>query len=250
MIRQLFTSAGGVPEGRRTTDAAPFSVVLHAAAIGALLFFSSQKVASTDIRPPIPVYQPTAAPAAATPVAVVSLAPKPPKVGGAPKAPVAAPARAMSTPKPFVQPPEIPNTPPPDDHNDDPPAMGAPTNGAGPGCTGCAPGVGDPHGPGGDPSAVMPVSSTGVEAPRKVHDVLPKYPELARNIHLEGFVHVECVIGSDGKVRDARVASHSSPLFDADALAAVLQWTYTPPKYNGHPVSVLMTVSVHFHLRR
>jgi hypothetical protein len=43
MIRQLFANAGGVPETGRATGAAPFSLALHAVAIGAVLLFAQQK---------------------------------------------------------------------------------------------------------------------------------------------------------------------------------------------------------------
>jgi protein TonB len=251
MIRQLFASAGGVPEGRRTTGAAPFSLVLHAAAVGALLFFSSQKVASTDTRLPIPVYQPPVATAvpATTPEVRVSINTHP----RAPEHPAAAPKSAMPsvpTATPFVEPQEVPTG----IHNpvEETGPTPAPYGSQGPGCTGnCSstgtPGDPDGSGPGGG-EGVIHVVEASVEAPRKLHDVVPIYPEIMHKNRLSGVVHIECVIGPDGNVRDARVLDGNS-IFAASALNAVRQWVYTPSRYNGRPVSVIMTVTVRFVLK-
>lgn len=254
MIRQLFASAGGVPEGRRTTGAAPFSVVLHAAAIAGLLFVSSQKVASTDARPPIPVYQPPAATAvpATTPEVRVNINTHP----RSSEHPAAAPKPAMHsapTATPFVEPPSIP-----DGVQTEPPEPGptlAPYGSQGPGCTGNCSETGTPGGdpgatggPGGVDGGVIHVAEGGVEAPRKVRDVAPIYPELMRTARLSGVVHIECVIAPDGRVRDARVVDGNS-IFAASAINAVRQWVYSPSKYHGQPVSVVMTVTVRFVLK-
>ena len=39
----------------------------------------------------------------------------------------------------------------------------------------------------------------------------------------------------------------SVPLLDDAAIAAVLQWQYTPTLLNGVPVPVIMTVTVNFY---
>ena len=59
---------------------------------------------------------------------------------------------------------------------------------------------------------------------------------------------IEAIIDVDGRVQQARVL-RSAPLFDEAALAAVRQWVYTPSRLNGRPVSVVMTVTVHFRLK-
>jgi protein TonB len=52
-----------------------------------------------------------------------------------------------------------------------------------------------------------------------------------------------------GRVADARVLS-GHPLLDDAALDAVRQWRYRPTLLNGQPISVIMTVTVRFALRR
>ena len=81
--------------------------------------------------------------------------------------------------------------------------------------------------------------------PRKIKDVTPVYPELARSARVSGAVAIEATIGADGKVIDAKVV-RSVPLLDQAALDAVKQWEYLPTLLNGVPVPVLITVTVNF----
>ncbi len=97
-------------------------------------------------------------------------------------------------------------------------------------------------------SAPVRVGS-GVEPPRKLVHVPPRYPELAQRAGLEGTVELECVIDPSGAVARVDVASGPALLRPA-AVDAVRQWRYTPTKLNGIPVSVVMTVTVRFTLRR
>jgi protein TonB len=89
---------------------------------------------------------------------------------------------------------------------------------------------------------------SGIEPPRKLVHVPPRYPELARRAGLQGTVELECVIDPSGSVAEIRVANGPTLLRDA-AVDAVRQWRYTPTKLNGVPVSVVMTVTVRFSLR-
>jgi protein TonB len=89
---------------------------------------------------------------------------------------------------------------------------------------------------------------SGITSPRKVVDVAPIYPEIARAARAEGVVIIEATIDEHGSVTAARVL-RSVNLLDAAAVAAVRQWTFTPARLNGEPVAVIMTVTVNFHLR-
>ena len=86
-----------------------------------------------------------------------------------------------------------------------------------------------------------------IREPRKLVDVAPIYPEIARAARVEGLVILEATIDERGLVIDARVL-RSVPLLDAAALAALKQWRYTPTLLNGTPVRVLMTVTFRFSL--
>jgi len=81
--------------------------------------------------------------------------------------------------------------------------------------------------------------------PRKIKDVKPRYPQLARALQARGTVIIEITIGTDGKVQDTTV-THSVPELDQAALEAVRQWEYEPTRVNGTLVALIMTVVVNF----
>lgn len=86
-----------------------------------------------------------------------------------------------------------------------------------------------------------------IKEPRKLVDVAPIYPDIARAARVEGLVILEATIDERGSVIGARVL-RSVPLLDAAALGALKQWRYTPTLLNGTPVRVLMTVTFRFSL--
>jgi TonB family protein len=117
-------------------------------------------------------------------------------------------------------------------------------------CAGCGPGLGlgpDPAGPGTGDGPVR-MSEHSIAAPRRISADGLRYPPIAISAGLSGDVEIDCVIGPDGRVRDARLLT-GNPVFRRAALDAVRQWIYTEPKLNGRPISVLLTVTVHFRLR-
>jgi periplasmic protein TonB len=87
------------------------------------------------------------------------------------------------------------------------------------------------------------------EAPRKIADAHPIYPEVARSARVQGTVVLEAVIDTAGRVTQLKVLT-SVPLLDQAALDAVRQWRYSPSMYRGVPVSVLMTITVRFTLQQ
>ena len=116
-------------------------------------------------------------------------------------------------------------------------------------CNNC--GIGDPVPPPPPPPPPPRNVHVGgdIKPPRKVVDVAPVYPSLARAAGVEGIVILEAVIAEDGTVRDVRVL-RSVQLLDDAAAEAVRQWRFTPTLLNGQPVSVVMTITVGFKLRR
>jgi TonB family protein len=86
-----------------------------------------------------------------------------------------------------------------------------------------------------------------IKEPRKLKNVNPSYPEIAKQARVQGVVILECTIGSDGRVQEVKVL-RGIPLLDDAAVDAVRQWVYTPTLLNGVPVPVIMTVTVHFKL--
>jgi len=98
------------------------------------------------------------------------------------------------------------------------------------------------------PVAAAIRAGTGISEPRKIHDVLPLYPEEARMARVQGTVILDVTLDEGGLVRDIRVLKPLAEGLTEAAIAAVKQWRYEPSRLDGEPVSVLMTVTVTFRL--
>lgn len=212
-----------------------FSIAAHAIAVCAAII---APLLATDELP---------APRTATEfVEVVPIAPPPPPPS-APRrtTPPTAPPRADVAPLlvPDGVAPELPIEP----ANDAPPVDGGIISFGN--CDTC--GAGDvvpPPPPPSPPPALIRHVGGDIKPPRKVVDVAPVYPPLARAARVEGLVILEAVIAEDGSVRDIRVL-RSVQLLDAAAEEAVREWRFTPTLLNGEPVPVVMTITVAFTLR-
>lgn len=86
-----------------------------------------------------------------------------------------------------------------------------------------------------------------IKEPRKIRNVSPVYPEVAKQARVQGVVVLECVISPSGRVSDVRVV-RGIPLLNDAAAEAVRGWSYSPTLLNGVPVPVIMTVTVNFRL--
>ncbi len=86
-----------------------------------------------------------------------------------------------------------------------------------------------------------------IKEPKKVTNVNPSYPDIAKQARVQGIVILECTISPQGKVTDVKIL-RGIPLLDQAAVDAVKQWVYTPTLLNGVPVPVIMTVTVNFKL--
>ena len=86
-----------------------------------------------------------------------------------------------------------------------------------------------------------------IKPPTQLNKVAPVYPLIAQSARVSGIVILEALIGTDGRVQDAKVL-RSVPLLDQAAIDAVRQWQYTPTLLNGVPTPVVMTVTVTFTL--
>jgi TonB family protein len=75
-----------------------------------------------------------------------------------------------------------------------------------------------------------PASAAPATPPRVLHVQQPVYPDLAARRGIEGRVVLEFALGTDGRVRDARVVSADpAGVFDDSALAALRGWRFAPP---------------------
>jgi protein TonB len=177
-------------------------------------------------------------------------APPPPPPPPAPRAAVTPriQPRAVTTNNQFVAPVEVPQEIRPEEGLDLGVEGGVPggVEGGVPG--GVVGGVvgGLPDAPPPPPQAAVRVGGQ-IKEPKKLKNVAPVYPDIAKQARVQGVVILECTISPQGKVSDVKVL-RGIPLLDQAAIEAVKQWVYTPTLLNGVPVPVIMTVTVNFKL--
>lgn len=98
------------------------------------------------------------------------------------------------------------------------------------------------------PKAVTPQRvriSQGVSQGLLIHKVMPEYPSMAREAHVQGTVVLQAQISKDGHIEKLKALSGPEMLKNA-ALEAVRQWRYKPYYLNGQPVEVDTVISVNF----
>jgi TonB family protein len=82
---------------------------------------------------------------------------------------------------------------------------------------------------------------------RIIHQVMPEYPELARQAGVQGTVVLDTVVSVEGVVTQVKFVSGPEALSQA-ARDAVRWWRYEPYFVNGQPATVETTVAVDFRL--
>ena len=82
---------------------------------------------------------------------------------------------------------------------------------------------------------------------RIIHQVMPEYPELARQAGVQGTVVLDTVVSVEGAVTQVKFVSGPEALTQA-ARNAVRWWRYEPYLVNGQPATVETTVAVDFRL--
>ena len=116
-------------------------------------------------------------------------------------------------------------------------------------------GLGDGDGPGLGPGSGGGVGGgpyrpgSGVEPPRLLREVKPRYSEEARRANVEGDVVLEVIILADGSVGQVVVRRSLGYGLDARAVEAVQQWRFSPATRQGVAVDVIVEVAVEFVLR-
>lgn len=93
--------------------------------------------------------------------------------------------------------------------------------------------------PGEEPQFREPVAVKTVEA---------VYPEVARKARVQGVVIVEFVVGTDGRVTQARIVKPLPMGLDTAAVDALKRWEFKPALRNGIPVEVSSTMTFTFRL--
>jgi len=132
--------------------------------------------------------------------------------------------------------------------------LGVPSGtGDGPGVTG---GTGEaslnitPPAPPVRPPQERPVwKGEAVQEALLVNRVVPVYPEIARQMRIEGTVRLQAVIRRDGAVQSLEILS-GQPMLAKAAVAAVREWRYRPTLLRDEPVEVETFITVIFTLTR
>lgn len=88
-----------------------------------------------------------------------------------------------------------------------------------------------------------------IREPRKLVEVRPTYPEIARKARIEGVVILELTVDRQGTVRDVQVLRGLPMGLTEAAVEAVRQWRYEPTLLSGRPIEVLIVVTVNFRLQ-
>lgn len=256
MFEHSLIDLGAKSSPRRRWLSLPIAVGLHVVGLSAFALASYWNVGS------VPEPQ-------LTEVFTVSLPIPPPPGGGGqkPKTPVQTIKKetVQQAPDKPVQPNanNVPDKPPTaaavnnvaQDLPSGPASDGPKGIGEGPGPGG--PGIGGPGGPGvgSDPGPGLVdkaplVFSFGMTKPEIIHQVQPRYSELARRAALQGAVIVEAVIDELGQVTHVRLIRGLPMQLDLAAMDAIKQWRFKPALLDGRPVKVFYTLTVNFTIQR
>jgi TonB family protein len=88
-----------------------------------------------------------------------------------------------------------------------------------------------------------------VKEPKLLTRVLPEYPTVAKEAHIEGDVVVKTTIDPKGNVVNMQVVSGPAML-RGPALVALRRWKYEPSTLNGQPIAVQLQVTLKFSASR
>jgi TonB family protein len=90
---------------------------------------------------------------------------------------------------------------------------------------------------------------SNIPVPKKMRDVRSQFPDEAKAVGLEGVVIMEIWVDETGRVTNARMV-RGIPMLEEAAVAAVMQWRFTPVIVDGKAVPVRMTITHNFTLQR
>jgi TonB family protein len=87
-----------------------------------------------------------------------------------------------------------------------------------------------------------------VKPPRALYTPEPEYTDVARYVKFQGVVVVNMIVGTDGRVHQARLIRVIGLGLDESALEKLNSWKFDPSTREGRPVAVEMNVEVAFNL--
>jgi protein TonB len=97
------------------------------------------------------------------------------------------------------------------------------------------------------PPGVPVLVGGAVQSAKLIKQVVPAYPQPARQMRISGTIHLLGIIAKDGTIQRLQVLS-GHPMLRQAALDAVSQWVYGPTILNGQPVEVEAPIDVIFTL--
>jgi TonB family protein len=97
-------------------------------------------------------------------------------------------------------------------------------------------------------TAKAPSSNLDLTPPKLVKKVGPEYSVDARNARVQGTVILETLVTERGIAERINVISPLGFGLDEKAIAAVQSWRFEPAMRKGRPITVPVTVQVHFRL--
>ena len=88
-----------------------------------------------------------------------------------------------------------------------------------------------------------------ITPPKLTREVQPNYTRAAMADKVQGFVALEAVVTTEGKVEDVRVVYGLHPELDAEAMKALRKWQFRSALRGTTPVAVIVHVEMSFKLR-
>ena len=78
----------------------------------------------------------------------------------------------------------------------------------------------------------------------------PTYPEVARQLNVEGYAELQIIVGTSGKVESITVLKWKGhPSFGEAAKETARAWRFAPPRHNGNPAKALYVRTIEFRLQ-
>jgi len=96
---------------------------------------------------------------------------------------------------------------------------------------------------------VYHLGDPGVKAPSVTYKVNPSYTPEAKAAKIQGTVTLSMVVDTLGRADDIQVTQSLDPGLDANAVAAVSQWLFTPGTKDDQSVDVGVVIEINFKLQ-
>lgn len=88
------------------------------------------------------------------------------------------------------------------------------------------------------------------QAPQLIQRIDPEYPQMARQLGIEGTVFLELVVEKDGTVSQVKVLKSVHPLLDEAAVKAAYQLKWSPAMTRDLPIRCYVTYPITFRLTK